>query len=82
MEKILVGFASFASLAAIGTVLVVVPYMYNAINAVHDEVMDSIQVCLPIGLHLVLVDLPRGDRCGLEGDDGHASDAHPSWQAP
>ena len=44
MEKILVGFASFASLAAIGTVLVVVPYMYNAINEVHDEVMDSIQV--------------------------------------
>lgn len=44
MEKILVGFASFASLAAIGTVLVVVPYLYNAINEVHDEVMDSVQV--------------------------------------
>jgi len=44
MEKFLVGLASAASLAAIGTVLTVVPYMYNTINEVHDEIMDSVQV--------------------------------------
>lgn len=45
-EKLLAGVASLASLAAIGTVLLVIPNLYNTINELHDEIIDGVQVCL------------------------------------
>lgn len=51
-EKLLIGAAALASSVAIGAVLFVLPGLYNTINEIHNEVIDSVQVGLPFLLFI------------------------------